>query len=425
MSDPFPPQGFQPVASAVEGIQVFAPAAPETAAHQPVVEFKCPQCGATTAYSVPDGGLSCTHCGYYEPATTPVVGKAAEQFEFTVETLQRAAHGWGEARNEVECQSCGARTSLATDVIASACPFCGSNKVIQRAAPQDVLRPRFLIPFKIEPQRCASLVQSWLASSWMTPAGLRQLANLPRFTGVYLPFWTFDAVTSATWKAEVGHLKTERYYENGQWKERTVVVWRWESGRVQLTIDDLIVEGSARLSRLLMSKLKDYNLGELTPYDPKYLAGFQARAYDVPLEQAWEIARAQMREQTRQACYRQASTSMVRNFSMELDFSQESWRYLLLPMYVAAYRYQGKTYQVMLNGQTGKVAGQRPVDWVKVGLIAGAIAAPGLLLSLAGLLTLWLGGVGAAIGGVGLFLLLLAVVIDAVILVQALRMDDI
>ncbi len=110
---------------------------------------------------------------------------------------------------------------------------------------------------------------------------------------------------------------------------------------------------------------------------------------------------------------------------MDLDFSAESWRYILLPVYVAAYSYLDKTYQVMVNGQTGTIAGQRPVDWTRVGLVAAIIAAPGLLLCLLGLLTLVFGGVGAAIGAFGLFLLVIGIVIDVVIISKAMSLDDI
>jgi len=425
MAEPPPLENYIPVPSRLEGIEVFAPAPEKSAPHQPVVDFKCPQCGATTAYSVPDGGLTCTHCGYYEPPEKPAVGKGAQQFEFTVETMERAAHGWGEPRTELECQNCGARTSLSVGSLTSTCAFCGSNKVIQREAPQDVLRPRFLVPFKVDSTKCSQLTHAWLESSWMTVSGLKRLSRLAEFSGVYLPYWTFDSVTCAAWKAEVGHTKTERYYDNGEWKERIVTEWRWERGQVQLTIDDLIVEGSQQLSRLLLGKLKDFDLCDLTPYEPKYLAGLQARAYDVTLEQAWEIARQEMRERTRQACVGQASSSQIRNFSMDLDFSAESWRYILLPVYVAGYRYQDKAYQVMVNGQTGTIAGQRPVDWTKVGLVAAIAVAPGLLLCLIGLLTLIFGGVGAAIGAFGLFLLVIGGAIDAIIITKAMSLDDI
>jgi len=425
MSDIFPPEDYMITDSAVEGIEVYAPRPKESTPHLPIVDFKCPQCGATTAYDIPDKGLTCTHCGYYEPPKTPVVGKGAEEFEFTVDTMERSAHGWGEARREMACQNCGAHTSLPIGSLTYTCAFCGSNKVIQREAPQDLLRPRFLIPFKITIEKVSALVQDWLGSSWMTPAELKNLARKANFTGVYLPFWTFDSVTSANWRAEVGYTTTERYYDDGKWKTRMVTKWRWESGNERLRIDDLIVEGSTRLSRLLVGKMKDYNLNELTSYEPKYLAGLQARAYDLPLETAWERAREQMRERTKQACIEQSSTPQVRNFSMNLDFSNETWRYILLPVYIGNYSYQDKIFQVMVNGQTGTLAGQRPVDWTKVGLVAAAIAAPGLLICLLGLLTLIFGGIGMAIGGFGVILLIIGLVIDGVIVAKALSLDDV
>jgi hypothetical protein len=187
----------------------------------------------------------------------------------------------------------------------------------------------------------------------------------------------------------------------------------------------LQVEGTEKLSRLLLDRLGNFDLGALAPYEPKYLAGLQARAYDIPLEVAWEIARRKMREQTRQACISQASTGMVRNFSMNLDFSDESWRYILLPVYVANYRFQERTYQVMVNGQTGSVAGQRPVDWTRVWLVIAAVLLPGLSLGLLGLVTSVLAGIGVAIGAFGFFLLVIGVIIAAIILRKATQLDDI
>ena len=427
MTESFPPPGYIPTASTVEGIQIYMPAPPKEDETPQVVDFTCPQCGATTAYSVSDGGLRCAHCGYYEPPKGQTVGKRAEEFEFTLETMQIAAHGWGEARKELVCQNCGATTSLSADALAHTCAFCGSNQVIFRDASQEMLRPRYLIPFKLEAEQCQHISSQWLASSWMTPAQLKQITQIQSFSGVYLPFWTFDSTTSAGWRGEVAHTTTERYYDAGDrsWKTRTKTVWRWESGQVRLVIDDLLVEGTNRLSRLLLDRIKKYQLGELADYDPKYLAGLQALAYNVLLEDAWDTAREQMREQTRQACVAQATSNRIRNFSMNLDFNDETWRYILLPLYIAVYPYGGKTFQVMINGQTGAISGQRPVDWNKVWLVITAILAPGVLLSLAGLVTAIFGGIGIILAGIGFSLLIAGIVISIIIYIKAQKMDDV
>lgn len=424
MNANFPPPDYIPTASAIEGIQVFMPAPVESTPQPEVVAFHCPQCGANTAFSAADGGLTCSHCGYYEAPERPVVGRGATEFEFTVETVERAAQGWGLERKEMACQHCGAVTTIPAGALTHTCAFCGSNKVIQRVAPQDVLRPRFLIPFSIETAACQEKVREWLSSSWMTPGGLKSAASLESFTAVYLPFWTFDAHTRGHWRAEVGYTHTERYYSNGEWKTRTKTVWRWESGQVEVTIDDLLIEGTTRVSNMLLNRVKDYNLGDLRNYDPKYLAGMQAQAYDVPLEKAWEAARQQMRERNREACIADIPRAQYRNFSMTLDFADETWRYILLPVYLNSYQYGGQSYQVLVNGQSGTVAGQRPVDWNKVWLAIAALVAPGLLLGLAGLLTLALGGAGVFIGGFGFILLVIGLIISVVIFRQADAMDD-
>jgi hypothetical protein len=259
----------------------------------------------------------------------------------------------------------------------------------------------------------------------MVPADLRRGSRLGDFVGVYLPYWTFDADARAAWKAEVGHTRTERYYQNGEWKERTVVDWRWESGEAQRHFDDLLVPGTDRVSQTHLTGVQAFDLSALCPYAPEYLAGYQAQAYDTPLETAWDTGRQQMREETRATCIGQASTSRVRNFSMELDFANESWRYILLPVYLANYIYANRTYHAIINGQSGAIAGQRPVDWNKVWLVILLLLSPGAGLGLIGLITLPLAGVGVVIGGIGFFLLVVGVIISIILYVQADKMDDI
>ena len=420
----FPPPDYILTESAIEGIEVYMPRPPKEE-HRPVVAFNCPQCGANTAYSAGDGGLTCTNCGYFEAPQKAVVGKGAQEFEFTVETVERAAQGWGEARKELQCQNCGAYTTVPLDMMTHTCPFCDSNKVIQHQAPQDVLRPRFLIPFKLEAAACHQIARAWMGNNWMVPANLSKVVALDRFSGMFLPFWTFDAALNAAWKAEVGHQKTERYYSGGEWKTRTYTVWRWESGRVNQVVDDLLISGTTHVSAQLLGRTNSFNLHDLAPYEPKYLAGFQAQSYDVTLDEAWEAARGQIREGARKACRKQTSTNNVRNFSMELDFADETWRYILLPFYLSTYTYQSKIYQVMINAQTGDIAGQRPVDWRKLGLVIGLIMVPALIALVTGLAQIYgLGYYRSGWIGASYLLGFIGLIIAVVLIIIAFQLDD-
>ena len=379
MTETFPPPDYVVVESDLPGIEVYAPVPVPAGDHREVVPFKCPRCAATTAYSIPDGSLVCAHCGYRQSFAQEAVGSRAEDFEFTVEVVERAGRGWNVERKELVCQNCGAQTVVPADALASTCPFCASNRVIQRQAPQDVLRPRFLVPFKLAEEDVRSIAREWLGSSWMTPRELRRAAVHAQFNAIYLPAWTFSAGTRGEWTAEVGYEKKDR-------RGNRQLVWQRKSGSVQLEFDDTLMSGTSRISPALLAQAWNFDLHDLTAYDPAYLAGLQAQAYDVPLETAWETARAQMREAVREAGRKQAlepaNAKQIRNYAVTVDFADETWRYVLLPFHLAAYPHRGRSYQIVINGQTGSIAGQRPPDWTRVGLVAAVLLVTGPLLYL-------------------------------------------
>ncbi len=408
-----PPEGFVPIPSQVEGIELYAPA-PEKEPEE-TRTFKCRHCGGTISYSAAQRQLTCPYCGGAQEIAAEEVGQAAAEFEFTLETMARAQYGWGEERRELVCESCGAVVAVAPDALTSTCAFCGSNRVHARDVTGDLLRPTALIPFVVDKERVRPLVAGWMGRGWMHPPELRSVQALRELTGVYLPFWTFDAHIAADWKAEVGTARTKRYYENGKWKTRTVIDWRWKSGRVRLPINDHLVAGTAHVSRVILGKVAPFNLDKLAEYNPGYLAGWQAKVYDVQLQDAWEIAKEEIRERAKRACYNDTGSSHVRNFRMTADFADEHWRHVLLPVYLASYPFEERTFQVMVNGQTGSVVGQKPVAWLKVWLVIAAMLTPGAGLGLLGLLTLPLGGAGV-IGLVLGFVLLIAGLVGAIIL---------
>ena len=416
-----PPEGFIAVPSLVEGIELYAPA-PEEKPDE-TRTFKCRYCGGVISYSATQRRLTCPYCGRAQEIAAEEVGQAAAEFEFTLETMEQARYGWGEERRELVCESCGAVVTVAPDVLTSTCAFCGSNRVLARNATGDVLRPTSLIPFVVDQARCHAQVTEWLGRGWMHPPELRHVRALREMAGVYLPFWTFDAHVRADWKAEVGTARTERYRSGGEWKTRTVIDWHWRSGRVPLPINDHLGPGTARVSRVILRKVAPFDLHGLVEYDPGYLAGWQAKTYDVLLPQAWEIAKEEMRERAKRACYSDTGSSHVRNFRMTADFADERWRYVLLPVYLASYHFDDHTFQVMVNGQTGEVAGQKPVAWLRVWLAIAAMLTPGAFVGLLGLLTLVVGGIGV-VGLVFGFVLLVAGLVGAIFVFKKARESE-
>ncbi len=411
------PNGYVQTESAVDGISVYMPG--QAAASTSPQRYVCPACGASTRYDVSAGGVACEHCGYTVAVQAGQPGRRAEEFEFTLETLNAAAHGWGVERREIHCDACGAEMALDTGAITSTCPFCGSNQVSLRQAAPDKLQPRYMIPFQLKGADLSQRAAAWLGRGWFHPDGLARSVNMDHFSGVYLPFWTFDAHMRCSWKAEVGRTHTVR---NADGSTRTETRWHWRSGRVDVTVDDLVINGSSHISSRILERIQPFEMSGLTDYSPDFLAGWSAHAYDVSLPDAWEKGKVRMREQARQACQDDIAEAQVRNFSMRADFADETWRYVLLPVYLASYRYKEKVYQVMANGQTGEVAGQKPVEWLKIWLAIAALLLPGLIIGLVGLplLVTGIGVLPVALGGI---LLVIGVVLAVILYRKAVESE--
>lgn len=416
------PEGFVRVESQVPDVIVFAPE-PKAKQTDQATSYNCPNCGAAVAYDVPAGGIACEYCGYVAPVKTQQLGQSAQEFEFTLETLSQSDRGWGTERQMIHCDSCGGELTIPSGEISTTCPFCASNKVNLTVCHDETLRPRFLIPFKLTPEQIQRLTLDWLGKGWFHPDELAASTIVQHFNGIYLPFWTFDAKVDADWKAQVGYEKTERHYNahEKRWETHTRIVWRWEDGHVQVSVDDNLITGSnpSQISHHILKGLHPFDLGDLVAYKPDFLAGWQAQAYQTTLTDAWEQGKTAIREQAKAACRQDIGSAHVRNFNMIADFSDESWRYILLPVYLTSYRYQDKVYQIMVNGQNGKVAGQKPVAWWKVWLVIAAMLAPGAILGLIGILTILIGGIGMIPFAIGIILFVIGLVFSIILLNKA------
>lgn len=420
----FPPPGFAPIPSTVPGVEVYAPTR-HLEQRPDVVDFKCPKCGATIGYQVEEGRLVCEYCGYREAPEAQHQGTLAERFEFDLSILQRSQQGWGTERKDLACQRCGAVVSLPPDTLTYACPFCGSNKVLYREPLEDMLRPRFLIPFKVSPSECREVVRHWLGKHWLLPESLRS-ASPDQFNPIYIPYWTFDAVCHATWEARVarGTNANISVFIDMEDHEYTQATWRDESGKVKKEFNGLLVPGTTRLNMKALGQVDRYGLADLILYEPGYLAGMQAQAYDLPLETAWDLGRRILRDRAQQACLDRIGSSAVENFRMQLDFRDEQWRYILVPIYTSLYRHGNKTFQILINGQNGKIAGPRPVDWFKLWLTVAALLTPGILTELASLF-FPNSQTGSFLAGAGIFFMATGGIIAYFLVSQAMEMEHV
>ncbi|MFT7520411.1 MAG: DNA-directed RNA polymerase subunit RPC12/RpoP [Kiritimatiellia bacterium] len=406
-----PPADYICVDSAVEGISVWAPDPERPEDRQGRSDgYRCPSCGASVGYEVAQGAIACGFCGFQEQVDSKRVGHEAGVKRFTDVAMAAAAATWVLGRKEQHCEACGVDVDIEEGSLAVSCAFCGSAQVLLREGVVHGLRPSAMVPFCVDRDGLQKRARAWLGGGWMHPSQLATGAVMEQFIGVYSPFWTFDARLSCDWSANVGRKKTRRVYRDGKWTSETYIDWNWETGHTDLGQPAHIGPGTSRIHAGLLARVDDFDLSGLVEYHPDFLAGWQAQAFDIALTVAWDEARSQMREQGRAACKRDIGSTHVRQLSASVDFRDEAWRYVLLPLHLCAYSWDGKVYRIVVNGQTGAIAGHKPVVWWRIWLVMSLFYVPGLLLGLIGVPLILLGGLGLIVLVIALLLVIGAVV---------------
>ncbi len=325
--------------------------------------FTCPQCGGALRYEPGTGGLRCAHCGYAEPVAAVALAGGEQVLDFALPTVQ--SQRWAVGERLVKCAQCGASTVAPPGQKSEQCPFCGAAALIAAAEEAELLPPQGLIPMGYDAAGAEAAMTAWLKGGWLMPDDLAQLARNRRLQPVYVPFWCFNASVSARWRARVaeGSGRTRR------WVPRT--------GERTFFFTDFLQPGTGSLPEKLLRQADPFDLKKLVAYSPSFLAGWPAGTYDVSLAQASLQAREGMLDQARRQLFVKAALGQdVTDLQITgSDFTGQTYRLVLLPLWVGAYSYRKVPYRVLVNGQTGKVAGDRPVDWVKVWLIVLAVAA--------------------------------------------------
>jgi hypothetical protein len=260
-------------------------------------------------------------------------------------------------------------------MVAGECDFCGSPLVAQPRNADPVLAPEGVLPFRVTQEAATGAIRDWLASRWFAPNALKKFAAQESIGGVYLPFWTYDAYTSSEYEGERGehYTTTESYTEtdsqgNTVTRTREVQHTRWHpaSGRVERWFDDLLVPATKSLPPARLTALEPWDLSELTPYEPEYLSGFKAQRYQVALDEGFELAKQLAAPVIDSDARRDIGGDEQRVSRVSTRYSAITFKHLLLPVYVGAYRFRERVYQVVVNGRTGEVQGERPYSVWKI-----------------------------------------------------------
>ncbi|MEM6277067.1 MAG: primosomal protein N' (replication factor Y) - superfamily II helicase, partial [Pseudomonadota bacterium] len=222
-------------------------------------------------------------------------------------------------------------------------------------------------------------LQAWLGSLWFAPNGVADYARKGRrMNGIYVPYWTFDADTKSSYSGQRGthYYETQTVMRDGKSETRRVRKTRWRSvsGRVARFFDDVLVLASTSLPKKYTDRLSPWDLSDLRPYQPEYLAGFRAEAYTVELDAGFEEAKVIMNRQIERDVRFDIGGDAQRISTLNTQVRDVTFKHLLLPVWMAAYKYRGKSYRFVVNGRTGLVQGERPFSAWKIALAVIVLA---------------------------------------------------
>jgi hypothetical protein len=353
----------------MDSVPVSAPAAAA------LEKRACPECGGDLQWNAGRQALACPYCGTIAPWTPADIAAPATFGELDLaQALARSGdegRGYGDGRREVRCESCRAISVFTGGTVADRCGFCGSPAIVPHAALRDAITPQGVLPFRIGEGEVRDAIRRWYGNRWFAPDRLKKAALTDTLRGVYLPYWTFDAHVDADWTAEAGHYHytTETYSQNGQVRTRQVRHVRWvpASGSLQHFFDDGLVPGTRGAHAPLLARIEPFpTSSELAPYAPEFVRGWTVERYQVDLRQASELNMAAMEARLRELCAAQVPGDTHRGLVVDSRYRGRSFKHVLVPVWLVSYTYGSRSFQVLANGHTGAIAGERPYSAVKI-----------------------------------------------------------
>lgn len=345
--------------------------------------FPCETCGSDLRFDPGESQLICDHCGNTEPIENGPWNRSEAVVELDFRSALKAGLGTAEIEEHhtSSCPNCGARVEFDAAIHAIECPFCATPVVTDTGTSRQI-KPRAVLPFMLDESKARVAMTDWMGSLWFAPSGLRDYARKGRrMSGVYTPCWTFDAETDSNYRGQRGtvHHRNRTVRRNGRSEtiRETEVRWRSVQGRVARFFDDVLVVASTALPEKFRRTLVRWDLTRLEPYQPEYLAGFRAEAYTIELENAFGEAREIMDRQILRDVKFDIGGDRQQVEHVDTRLSDVTFKHILVPVWIAAYRFRGRGYRFVVNGQTGEVRGERPWSAWKIALavVAGLILA--------------------------------------------------
>ena len=326
------------------------------------VQYKCPCCGAALQFSPKTQKLSCKSCGNHYDLETIQQYEREEQSkgeqDLTWEYRQGAEGAKKTEDGRYICPSCGAEIEADEQTVSTVCPYC-DNVVVIRAAAAGDLEPDVMIPFRVQGDQARQMLEKFCKGKHLLPKNFRDRSYLKNLKGCYVPYWLFDCKASADMSFNATRVRAWSDSDYDYVETSYYLVQR--AGTMEFY--HVPVDGSVEMDDDTTESIEPFNYSDLTEFRPEYLAGYETDRYDVDAKTAEVRAKERLYNSAEQVL--RSTVQGYQSVSVKrrhLASQRGQVQYALLPVWLFETVYQDKKYQFAINGQTGKMVGELPVD---------------------------------------------------------------
>lgn len=329
---------------------------------------KCKGCSGDLIFDPSKDGLVCKRCGNF------VSVNGAITTEKSFQELLSKAPTWQKGTTIMQCEHCGAKSVVSKFDLAAKCDYCGTANMV-KIPEMPGLRPDTVVLFEINRSDAQKQVSNWLAKRFFVPSQFKSQLKDRQLTGVYYPAFTFDTNVTARFTGTLVQTNTTTVVVDGQETTHSQTTRRSISDLETQTYDEIVILATDEISFQTISNLGTFesNCGKV--FQQSYLAGFTVCQASKDPEECWAEAKKVAETKIRRKIIARYSADnvMLENLHLDLDFTNITYKYALLPIYVAQVNYKGKKYPLYLNGRTGKIYCKTPRSWWKICLTFAAM----------------------------------------------------
>ena len=327
-------------------------------------EFKCPCCDGAIEFDTGSQKMKCPYCD------TEFEVEALLSYGNDLENEPRDDMKWEAAPSEqwqvdeatglrcYVCQSCGGEILGDEAMAATACPYC-DNPVVLKGQFAGDLKPDLVIPFKLDKKAAKEALKKHCQGKRLLPKVFTDENHLDEIKGIYVPFWLFEADAQASIRYKATRV---RHWSDSQYNYTETQHYHVSRGGT-LGFHAVPVDGSSKLADDLMESIEPFSLNDAVLFNAAYLAGYMADRYDVDARQSVERANERIRKSTAETFAQTAmGYSSIIPVSTNIQLKNSQAKYALYPVWLLNTTWDGKKYTFAMNGQTGKMVGDLPVD---------------------------------------------------------------